>query len=95
MCHMWKIICKECGLEIAGKIYCKECLEKIVGLGIENEASQSEPVAQRPEPVRTEPARLNKQPEEMQYTNHKLKILKYHPPSRRASSKVPEIKQIQ
>ena len=33
-----KSICKECGLEIAGKIYCKECLEKIVGIGIENNA---------------------------------------------------------
>ncbi len=54
-----KSICKECGLEIAGKIYCKECLEKIVGLGVENKAN--EPV---PEPVRTEPARLNKQPAE-------------------------------
>ena len=54
-----KTICKECGLEIAGKIYCKECLEKIVGLGMENKAS--EPVQ---EPVRTEPARLNKKPVE-------------------------------
>ena len=57
-----KSICKECGLEIAGKIYCKECLEKIVGLGVENKAAQpaqAEPVA---EPVRTEPARLEKQP---------------------------------
>ena len=24
-----KPICKECGLEIAGKIYCKDCLQKI------------------------------------------------------------------
>ena len=57
-----KSICKECGLEIAGKVYCKECLEKIVGLGIENKApEQPEPVAAQ-EPVRTEPARLNKQP---------------------------------
>ena len=58
-----KSICKECGLEIAGKIYCKECLEKIVGIGIGNAASQSEPVAAKePEPIRTEPARLHKQP---------------------------------
>ena len=56
-----KSICKECGLEIAGKVYCKECLEKIVGLEIENKApEQPEPVAAQ-EPVRTEPARLNKQ----------------------------------
>jgi hypothetical protein len=73
-----KSICKECGLEIAGKIYCKDCLEKIVGLGIENKASESaqsevapEPVREEPvqsevtpEPVRTEPARLDKQPAE-------------------------------
>ena len=63
-----KSICKECGLEIAGKIYCKECLEKIVGLGIENKApEQPEPVVAQ-EPVRTEPARLNKkQPAENIY----------------------------
>lgn len=24
-----KPICKECGLEIAGKIYCKDCLQKL------------------------------------------------------------------
>ena len=64
-----KSICKECGLEIAGKIYCKECLEKIVGLGIENNASQpaQSEVVQEPvqtEPVKTEPVRLNKKPEE-------------------------------
>ncbi|WP_458405839.1 ATPase [Methanobrevibacter sp.] len=57
-----KSICKECGLEIAGKVYCKECLEKIVGLGIESKASaQPEPVVAA-EPVKTQPARLNKQP---------------------------------
>ena len=54
-----KSICKECGLEIAGKIYCKECLEKIVGLGIENTASQP---AQSE--VVQEPARLDKKPDE-------------------------------
>ena len=54
-----KSICKECGLELAGKIYCKECLEKIVGLGAENKAAQAVQ-----EPVRTEPARLDKQPAE-------------------------------
>ena len=58
-----KTICKECGLEIAGKVYCKECLEKIVGIGIGNAAGQSEPAAAKePEPIRTEPARLHKQP---------------------------------
>lgn len=31
-----KSVCGECSLEIAGKVYCKECLEKIVGLGIQN-----------------------------------------------------------
>ena len=40
-----KPICKECGLEIAGKIYCKDCLQKIVGVGIENNA---EPVEEPP-----------------------------------------------
>ena len=59
-----KSICKECGLEIAGKIYCKECLEKIVGLGIESNASQPVQNEVAPEPVRTEPARLHKQPAE-------------------------------
>ena len=53
-----KSICKECGLEIAGKIYCKECLEKIVGLGIDNNAQNEPQVAAK------EPARLNKQPVE-------------------------------
>ena len=57
-----KSVCKECGLEIAGKFYCKDCLEKIVGLGIENNAAQQ--VAASPEPLKTEPARLDKQPAE-------------------------------
>ena len=35
-----KSICKECGLEIAGKVYCKECVEKIVGLGISEKQPQ-------------------------------------------------------
>jgi len=59
-----KSICKECGLEIAGKIYCKECLEKIVGLGIDNKAQQEPQTVVAEEPVRSEPARLNKQPVE-------------------------------
>ena len=56
-----KSICKECGLEIAGKEYCKECLEKIVGLGIDNSAGQQNQSAAASEPIRTEPARLDKQ----------------------------------
>ncbi len=52
-----KSICKECGLEIAGKIYCKECLESIVGIELDSRAKQ-----QAQEPVKKEPARLNKQP---------------------------------
>ena len=56
-----KSICKECGLEIAGKVYCKDCLEKIVGLGLNTGAKSSEPVAQETQ-MKTEPARLNKQP---------------------------------
>lgn len=59
-----KSICKECGLEIAGKIYCKECLEKIVGLGIDNKSQQEPQTVAAKEPVRSEPARLNKQPVE-------------------------------
>lgn len=59
-----KSICKECGLELAGKIYCKECLEKIVGLGAESKAAQTAQSESVQEPVRTEPARLNKQPAE-------------------------------
>ncbi len=59
-----KSICKECGLEIAGKVYCKDCLEKIVGLGLDNNqqeapAAQEAPVAQEApaaqEPVQSEP----------------------------------------
>lgn len=57
-----KSICKECGLEIAGKTYCKECLEKIVGLGIENKAAEPAQAEPAPEPLKTEPARLNKKP---------------------------------
>jgi len=79
-----KSICKECGLEIAGKIYCKECLEKIVGLGIENKAAEP---AQ--EPVKTEPARLNKQPaEESVYQTQN--VVEEVPPA----PEVHEIKQI-
>lgn len=59
-----KSICKECGLEIAGKTYCKECLEKIVGLGIANNAEPAPQAAPAPEPVQAEPVRLNKQPVE-------------------------------
>lgn len=84
-----KSICKECGLEIAGKIYCKECLEKIVGLGIENKASepaQSEPVQ---EPVRTEPVRLEKQPDEASIYQTQ-NVAEEVPPAPEA----PEVKQI-
>ena len=51
-----KSVCKECGLEIAEKIYCKDCLEKIVGLGLSN--ATLEPTN---DTVKSEPARLNKQ----------------------------------
>ncbi len=54
-----KSICKECGLEIAGKIYCKECLEKIIGLGIEEKAQESEVVEETP--LVTEPAQVDAQ----------------------------------
>ena len=43
-----KSICKECGLEIAGKFYCKDCLEKIVGLGLDNNPKQN---TAQPEPT--------------------------------------------
>lgn len=49
-----KSICKECGLEIAGKIYCKDCLEKIVGLGLNNNAPQAAPEPAQPQ-VQSEP----------------------------------------
>ena len=49
-----KSICKECGLEIAGKVYCKDCLEKIVGLSVEN-TPQEKPVQEAPNPERQEP----------------------------------------
>jgi len=59
-----KSICKECGLEIAGKIYCKECLESIVGVSLDNKAGQAAP---QNEPLRSEPARLNRQPNDSIY----------------------------
>ena len=76
-------ICKECGLEIAGKTYCKECLEKIVGLGIANNAEPAPQAAPAPEPVNAEPARLNKQPVEETYA------------PQQEVAPTPEIKQIQ
>ena len=84
-----KSICKECGLEIAGKIYCKDCLEKIVGLGIENKAAQPAQTEVEPEPVRTEPARLDKQPaEESVYQTQN--VVEEVPPA----PEVQEIKQV-
>lgn len=66
-----KSICKECGLEIAGKVYCKECLEKIVGMGIANNAQET-----------PQPARLNRKeptferelntPEEVQFQTQRV-----------------------
>ena len=44
-----KSICKECGLEMAGKVYCKECLERIVGMGLENKQEQVEEEPMPPE----------------------------------------------
>ena len=74
-----KSICKECGLEIAGKIYCKDCLEKIVGLSLDNSAPKEAP---KQEPVRLERqeapqeqierATINRQPEEVQFSNQKI-----------------------
>ena len=58
-----KEICKECGLEIAGKVYCKDCLQKIIGLELESKI----PDAQPQEEVRVQPARLEKQPEQNIY----------------------------
>lgn len=84
-----KSICKECGLEIAGKIYCKECLEKIVGLGIANNESQPAQSEVVQEPVRTEPARLTKQPEGSVYQTQA--VAEEVPPA----PEVNEIKQIQ
>ena len=84
-----KSVCKECGLELTGKIYCKECLEKIVGLGVENKAEQPAQSEAVQEPVRTEPVRLNKQPaEESVYQTQN--VVEEEPPA----PEVPEIKQI-
>ena len=49
-----KSICKECGLEIAGKIYCKDCLEKIVGLSLDTSSPQPE--------AESEPVHVDEQP---------------------------------
>ncbi len=46
-----KEICKECGLEIAGKIYCKDCLQKIIGLESDNNTqnvSAQDPIVAEP-----------------------------------------------
>ena len=74
-----KSICKECGLEIASKIYCKECLEKIVGLSLDNkpqeEAPKQEPVRlerQEPQEEPIEMANLTKQPEEVEFSNQRI-----------------------
>jgi hypothetical protein len=88
-----KSICKECGLEIAGKIYCKECLEKIVGLGIENNAEPAPQAAPAVEPIAPEPARLNKQP--VDESIYQPQVEPEVPAPQEAVEPVPEIKQIQ
>ena len=73
---------------ICGKSICKECLEKIVGLGIENKPA--EPVQ---EPVRTEPARLNKQPVDENIYQPQVESVEV-PPVQEEIQPVSEIKQI-
>ena len=55
-----KEICKECGLEIAGKVYCKDCLQKIIGVEMDKKSEET-PV---PEPAENIYAT---QQEEIQY----------------------------
>ena len=87
-----KSICKECGLELAGKVYCKECLEKIVGLGIDDKAAPAPQAAPVEEPIKPEPARLNKKPvDESIYQPQAEEV--YAP--QEVVEPVPEIKQIQ
>ena len=87
-----KSICKECGLEIAGKIYCKECLEKIVGLGIENKSPEPVKEEVAPQPLKTEPARLEKRPvEENIYQRQPVEEV---PPAPEEVQPTPEIKQV-
>ena len=87
-----KAICKECGLEISGKIYCKECLEKIVGLGIENKSSEPVKEEVAPQPLKTEPARLEKRPvEENIYQRQPVEEV---PPAPEEVQPTPEIKQV-
>lgn len=87
-----KSICKECGLEIAGKTYCKECLEKIVGLGIENKAAEPVKEEAAPQPLRTEPARLEKRPaDENIYQRQPVEEV---PPAPEEVQPAPEIKQV-
>ena len=88
-----KSICKECGLEIAGKTYCKECLEKIVGLGIENKATEPAKEEVAPEPLKTEPARLNKKPAE-DNIYQKQPESEMVAPSAEEVEPAPEIKQV-
>ena len=68
-----KSVCKECGLEIGGKVYCKDCLEKIVGLGLdtatkdnaaEDKAAEDKASEDHThDEVKNEPARLDKSSE--------------------------------
>ncbi len=87
-----KSICKECGLEIAGKIYCKECLEKIVGLGIENNAEPAPQAVPVEEPIAPEPARLNKKP--VDESIYQPQVEEVYTPQEEVQP-VAEIKQIQ
>ena len=88
-----KSICKECGLEIAGKTYCKECLEKIVGLGIANTREAAPQAAPVEEPVKAEPARLEKQPvDERIYQPQAEEVV---PTPQEEVAPTPEIKPIQ
>ena len=69
-----KQICKECGLEIAGKVYCKDCLQKIIGIGSETkETPVQEPVMQEPE----ENIYATPQQEEVQYAPEESIVQEY------------------
>ncbi len=70
-----KQICKECGLEIAGKIYCKDCLQKIIG--IESEAKTTETPVQESVIQKPEENIYATQQEEVQYDSKESIVQEY------------------
>ena len=65
-----KEICKECGLEIAGKVYCKDCLQKIIGIESEDKSEET--------PVQDPADNIYATQEEVQYTPSEPNVQEHH-----------------